>query len=115
MFIARWQIQARFGQKQKVLDQLRIFARDIAPAAGWAEGKGKLLSGSIGVSEATVEHNWTIESLDELERVWAKTRRNRGAQALGPGARTTYRLGLVAPGRIPSRVESRPTTREIRC
>lgn len=72
MFIARWQIQARFAHKQNVLDQLRTFARDIAPAAGWTEGKGKILSGSIGVSEATLEHNWTVESLDELDRVWAK-------------------------------------------
>jgi hypothetical protein len=72
MFIARWQIQARFGHKQKVLDHLPVFAREIAPAAGWAEGKGKVLSGSIGVSEATVEHHWTVETLDELDRVWAK-------------------------------------------
>jgi hypothetical protein len=72
MFIARWKIDARFGQKQKVIEMLRQWAQDIAPQAGWTLGKGQLLTGSIGALEATVEHNWTIEDLAELERVWAK-------------------------------------------
>ncbi len=72
MFIARWTIDARFGQKQKVIEMLRQWARDIAPQAGWPTSRGQLLTGSIGALEATVEHNWTIESLTELEQVWAK-------------------------------------------
>jgi hypothetical protein len=72
MFIARWQIDARFGHKQKVVDMLRRWAREIGPEAGWPEGKGRILSGSIGVAEATVEHNYSVEDLAELDRVWAK-------------------------------------------
>jgi hypothetical protein len=68
--IARWQIDARFGHKQKVIDALAQWARDIAPLAGLRNGR--LLTGSIGALEATVEHNWEVEDLAELERAWAK-------------------------------------------
>jgi hypothetical protein len=70
MLIARWQIDARFGHKQKVIDSLVQWGRSIAPQVGLL--KGQLLSGSIGALEATVEHNWEVESLAELERAWAK-------------------------------------------
>ena len=70
MMIARWQIDARFGQKQKVIDALAQWARDVAPLAGLH--KGQILSGSIGALEATVEHNWEVADLAELERAWAK-------------------------------------------
>jgi hypothetical protein len=70
MMIARWQIDARFGHKQKVIDALAQWARDIAPLAGFH--KGRMLTGSIGALEATVEHNWEVADLAELERAWAK-------------------------------------------
>lgn len=70
MMIARWQIDARFGHKQKVVDALVQWARDIAPLAGLR--KGRLLTGSIGALEATVEHDWEVEDLAELDRAWAK-------------------------------------------
>ena len=31
-----------------------------------------MLTGSIGALEATVEHNWEVADLAELERAWAK-------------------------------------------
>ena len=31
MMIARWQIDARFGHKQDVIERLQTWARDIAP------------------------------------------------------------------------------------
>ena len=34
--------------------------------------KGQIFTGSIGALEATVEHNWEIADLAELERAWAK-------------------------------------------
>ena len=72
MMIARWQIDARFGQKQAVIDRLRDWSNRIAPEAGLPPAKGTLLTGSIGALEATVEHNWEVAGLAELERVWAK-------------------------------------------
>ncbi len=70
MLIARWQIDARFGQKQKVIDSIAQWAREIAPQVGLV--KGSILSGSIGALEATVEHNWEVTNLAELEGAWAK-------------------------------------------
>jgi len=51
---------------------LRQWARDVAPQAGWPAAKGQIVTGSIGALEARIEHNWSIESLAELEQVWAK-------------------------------------------
>ncbi len=70
MLIARWQIDARFGHKQAVIDAIKQWTRDVAPQVGLL--KGRMLSGSIGALEATVEHNWEVESLAELEGAWAK-------------------------------------------
>jgi len=70
MLIARWQIDARFGHKQAVIDSIVRWSREIAPQVGLL--KGRLLTGSIGALEATVEHNWEVEDLAELERAWAK-------------------------------------------
>ena len=70
MLVARWQIDARFGHKQKVIDMLRTWGQDIAPQIGWTPDTGRLLTGSIGAREATVEHNWTVEDLAALGRAW---------------------------------------------
>jgi hypothetical protein len=72
LLIARWQIDARFGHKQTVIDMLQSWSREIAPQAGLATEKGHMLTGSVGALEATVEHNWEVADLAELERVWAK-------------------------------------------
>ena len=70
MLIARWQIDARFGHKQALIDSIVQWTREFAPQVGL--NKGRMLSGSIGALEATVEHNWEVEDLAELERAWAK-------------------------------------------
>lgn len=70
MFIARWQIDARFGQKDVVIEKLRGWASDIAPQIGWTAPNGRMLSGSIGAREATVVQEWTIPSLADLEKSW---------------------------------------------
>ena len=70
MLIARWQIDARFGQKQTVIESISKWTKEIAPQVGLL--KGRMLSGSIGALEATVEHNWEVESLAELEAAWSK-------------------------------------------
>jgi hypothetical protein len=70
MLIARWQIDARFGQKQTVIESIARWSKEIAPQVGLT--KGRMLSGSIGALEATVEHNWEVESLAELEGAWTK-------------------------------------------
>jgi hypothetical protein len=68
MFVARWQIDARFGHKQNVIDLMRRWLREIGSQAGTNKMDVKILSGSIGAREATVELNHTVESLAELEK-----------------------------------------------
>jgi hypothetical protein len=68
MFIARWQIDARFGHKQTVIDLMRKWEREIGAKAGTDKMDFKILTGSIGAREATVEANHTIESIAQLER-----------------------------------------------
>ncbi|QCI66048.1 hypothetical protein [Phreatobacter stygius] len=67
MLIARWQIDAKFGQKQTVIDMLHRWERDIGSTAGIDKMDIKILTGSIGAREATVEVNHTVENLAQLE------------------------------------------------
>ena len=70
MFVARWQIDARFGQKQKVIDLVRKWERDIGSQVGLGKMNIQFLTGSIGAREATVEINHTVETLAELEQMF---------------------------------------------
>ena len=72
MFVARWQIDARFGQKQKVIELVRAWERDIGSKAGIGNMKIQLLTGSIGAREATVEIDHTVATLAELEQMFEK-------------------------------------------
>jgi hypothetical protein len=67
MFVARWQIDARFGHKQAVIDSLKQWERDVGRAAGVGDMDFRILTGSIGAKEATVEAHHTIKSLAQLE------------------------------------------------
>jgi hypothetical protein len=70
MLIARWQIDARFGHKQQVIERLQRWAQQIAPQVGLT--RGRMLSGSIGALEATVVHEWEVADLSELDRAWSQ-------------------------------------------
>jgi hypothetical protein len=54
MFVARWQIDAKFGQKQAVIDSLKKWEREVGSKAGTDKMDFKVLTGSIGAREATV-------------------------------------------------------------
>jgi hypothetical protein len=71
MLIARWQIDAKFGQKQTVIDMLRTWGDTVAPQIGWTKDKSLLLTGSIGARESTVINEWTVADLAELDKAWA--------------------------------------------
>ncbi len=70
MIVAKWQIDARFGHKQTVIDMLSGWARDIAPQIGWKDN-GRMLTGSVGAKEATVMHEWEVADLAALDRAWS--------------------------------------------
>jgi hypothetical protein len=71
MFVARWQIDARFGHKQTVVDLLRKWEREIGAKAGTDRMDFKILTGSIGAREATIEANHTVDTIAQLEQFFA--------------------------------------------
>jgi hypothetical protein len=72
MMIARWQIDARFGYKQGAIEHLQRWLREIAPQVGIKPERTRLLTGSVGALEATIQTEHQIEDLAELEHVWGK-------------------------------------------
>jgi hypothetical protein len=72
MMIARWHIDARFGHKQAVIESLKKWNRTIAVQIGWTENKVRIVTGSVGALESTVEVEVTIKDLTELDSSWAK-------------------------------------------
>jgi hypothetical protein len=72
MMIARWHIDARFGQKQMVIDSLKTWHRTIGVQIGWTEDKVRIVTGSVGVPESSVEVEITITYLTELNSSWEK-------------------------------------------
>ena len=83
MFVARWQIDARFGQKQNVIDLAQRWLREVGSKAGTDEMDVKVLTGSIGAREATVEINHTVESLAHLERFFETIGKNTAHKQWG--------------------------------
>lgn len=76
MFVARWQIDARFGHKQNVIDLAQRWLRDVGSKAGTDKMDVKILTGSIGAREATVEIDHTVASLADLERFFETIGKN---------------------------------------
>lgn len=72
MFIARWQIDARFGYKQQAIELMREWEREIGAKAGIDPSRSVVTTGSIGALEATIENNISVESLAELEGFFQK-------------------------------------------
>ncbi len=72
MMIARWQIEAKFGHKQTVIDSLKRWHEEILPQTGVSTNKTRIVTGSIGALESTVEAEWQIADLAELSAAWEK-------------------------------------------
>jgi len=72
MLIARWQIDARFGHKQAVIDALTNWNRDIGAQIGWTADKLRVMTGSIGALESTVISEVLVEDLGELNASFDK-------------------------------------------
>ncbi|WP_258591517.1 hypothetical protein [Mesorhizobium sp. AR07] len=99
MFSARWQIDARFGHKQTMLDLLKKWEREIGSQAGIAELGFQIMTGSIGAREATVETHHQVESLAQLEAFFAKIGRSTRTPN---GARRSSPMSCQAPACGPS-------------
>ncbi len=68
--VARWQIEARFGHKQTVIDSLKKWHEEIGSQVGWTQDKVRFLSGSVGALESSVVTEVLINDLAELSESW---------------------------------------------
>jgi hypothetical protein len=69
MFIARWSVDVRFGYKDAFAAHLKKWHKEVGETLGW---KIRLLTGSIGANESRFEMELQTETLDALEKAWAK-------------------------------------------
>ncbi len=72
MMIARWRIEARFGHKQTVIDSLKRWNEEVGAKIGWTPEKLRILTGSVGALESTIESEVQVEDLAELSASWEK-------------------------------------------
>jgi len=72
MMVARWSIDAKFGYKQNVIDLMQHWLREIGPQAGFTPDKLRLLTGSVGALEATIQSEHLVKDLGELNQAWEK-------------------------------------------
>ena len=89
MMVARWSIDAKFGYKQNVIDLMQRWLREIAPQVGFSADKTRLLTGSIGALEATIQSEHLVKDLSELNQAWEKLAR---LQRISNGARISSRM-----------------------
>lgn len=72
MMVARWSIDARFGYKAQVVDALQRWMKEIGSQIGWKEENVRVLTGSVGTREATVQAEILLRDLAELNAAWDK-------------------------------------------
>ena len=72
MFIARFGIDARFGHKQKVIELMKQWDKEIGAQIGWTDDKIRSLTGSIGAKESLVQQELSVDTLAELEQGFQK-------------------------------------------
>lgn len=70
MMVARWSIDARFGYKAEVVDALQRWMKEIGSQIGWKAENVRILTGSVGTREATVQTEVLIRDLAELNAAW---------------------------------------------
>lgn len=70
MMVARWSIDARFGYKAQVVDAVQRWMKEIGSQIGWKAENVRVLTGSVGTREATVQAEILIRDLAELNAAW---------------------------------------------
>lgn len=72
MMIARWNIEARFGDKPAVIESMKRWQAEIGTQIGWTEDNTRLLTGSIGDHESLIQSEIRVADLAELNCAWDK-------------------------------------------
>ncbi|MDN0073751.1 hypothetical protein QU481_02430 [Crenobacter sp. SG2303] len=72
MIIARWSIDVRFGYKPIAIEHMRNWLREIGSQIGWTEENARILTGSVGAHESTIQAEIQLKDLAELSAAWDK-------------------------------------------
>jgi cyclopropane fatty-acyl-phospholipid synthase-like methyltransferase len=72
MMLARWQFQARFGHKSEAINLLKQWNEQIGAQTDTDVSRSRILTGSVGASEALVEMEIEIDGLDDLQKFFDK-------------------------------------------
>ncbi|WP_395382421.1 hypothetical protein ACHMW4_17410 [Mesorhizobium sp. UC22_110] len=101
MFSARWQIDAKFGHKQTVLELMRKWEREIGSQVNIADLKFQIMTGSIGAREATIETHHQVESSCPAGGILRQDRQDRRARQMGQGDRALCGVRLEPLADLP--------------
>ena len=70
--IARWNFQARFGYKNDAIKLVKEWNEEIGSQTDIDISSARLITGSVGVSEAAVQMEFAIANLSELDAFFDK-------------------------------------------
>ncbi|GAB3188367.1 hypothetical protein [Hydrogenophaga aquatica] len=68
MIVARWQVNARFGHKQELIEELKSWWSTIGRDIGQTDIT--ILTGSVGAAESLVTVDVRCQDMAELEAQW---------------------------------------------
>ena len=73
MMIARWKVKAQFGKQTQALNLLQEWYAEIGSQTDVDLATKRITSGSVGADEATIETEFEIEDLTELQAFFDKS------------------------------------------
>jgi hypothetical protein len=65
--IARWRVEARFGQKGRALELLQDWYREIGSQTDLDLSSMRIVTGSVGAGESVIETEFDISGLGDLQ------------------------------------------------
>ncbi|WP_310567529.1 hypothetical protein [Hydrogenophaga sp.] len=68
MIVARWQVNARFGHKQELIDEIRNWWQTVGRDIG--QTNTTILTGSVGAAESLVTVDVRCADMAELQSQW---------------------------------------------
>lgn len=72
MFVARWQIKAKFGHQSDVIKLMKEWDEAVGKTLGTSTHNQRYLTGHIGNAESLIVHEVEIENLGELDEFFAQ-------------------------------------------
>ena len=76
MYVARWNLTAKFGKTDETVALLRRWEADVGQRIGWRPGSVRIVSGFLGAALSSVELEVRCEGLDEFEAAWRDMQKN---------------------------------------